>query len=185
MSSTSHRTRGRVETPSAAGGGPRGPEERSRRLILVGITVDGLVDGKGNSMKALISVMFNVKNVDRSLAFYRSLGFTARWKWKGDDGTLHYAGVGLGEAVIALGKIIPGGGGGEYRNYRKWVGSNLGGGVIVNVELQNVERLYARAKKVGATIESRLRKWPYGTAFTINDPDGYVVKFLRPQGEFA
>ena len=134
---------------------------------------------------ALISVMFNVKDVERSVAFYRSLGFTARWKWRDDDGVLLYAGVGVGEAVIALGKIVPGGGGGAYRNYRKWVGSNLGGGVIVNVELRNVERLYARAKKAGVKIESPLRKWPYGTAFTINDPDGYVVKFLRPKGEFA
>jgi catechol 2,3-dioxygenase-like lactoylglutathione lyase family enzyme len=136
-------------------------------------------------MKALISVMFNVKDVGRSLAFYRSLGFTSRWQWKADDGTLIYAGVGLGEAVIALGKITSGRGGGGYRNYSKWVASNLGGGVIVNVEIRNVERIYARAKKARAKIESNLRKWPYGTAFTINDPDGYVVKFLRPTGEFA
>lgn len=136
-------------------------------------------------MKALISVMFNVKDVDRSLAFYRSLGFTARWKWKGEDGTLLYAGVGIGEAVIALGKITRWGRGGEYRAYDKWVSTNLGGGVIVNVEVRNVRGIYEKAKRVGATIESRLREWPYGTAFTINDPDGYVVKFLRPKGEFA
>lgn len=134
---------------------------------------------------ALISVMFNVKDVDRSVAFYRSLGFTTRWKWKDDDGSLLYAGVGIGEAVLALGKISPRGGGREYRNYRRWVSSNLGGGVIVNVELRSVERVYARARKAGVKIESHLRKWPYGTAFTINDPDGYVVKFLRPRGEFA
>lgn len=134
---------------------------------------------------ALISVMFNVRDVDRSVAFYRSLGFTTRWKWKDDDGSLLYAGVGIGEAVLALGKISPRGGGREYRNYRRWVSSNLGGGVIVNVELRSVERVYARARKAGVKIESRLRKWPYGTAFTINDPDGYVVKFLRPRGEFA
>jgi len=136
-------------------------------------------------MKALISVMFNVKDVDRSVVFYRSLGFTTRWKWKGEDGRLLYAGVGIGDAVIALGKITPGGGGSEYRNYRRWVASNLGGGVIINIELRNVEGLYVRAKKARAKIESRLREWPYGTAFTINDPDGYVVKFLRSRGEFA
>jgi catechol 2,3-dioxygenase-like lactoylglutathione lyase family enzyme len=136
-------------------------------------------------MKGLISVMFNVKNVDRSVAFYRSLGFTVRWQWKGDDGRLAYAGVGIGDAVIALGRITRGGGGGEYRGYMKWVSSPLGAGVIVNVELRNVEGVYVRARKAKATIESRLRRWPYGTAFTINDPDGYVVKFLRPTGEFA
>jgi catechol 2,3-dioxygenase-like lactoylglutathione lyase family enzyme len=136
-------------------------------------------------MKGEISVMFNVKDVDRSVAFYRALGFTTRWKWKGDEGKLEYAGVGIGGAVIALGRITPGGGGKEYSNYTKWVSSPLGAGVIVNVELRSVERIYERAKKAKAKIESRLREWPYGTAFTINDPDGYVVKFLRPKGEFA
>ncbi len=129
--------------------------------------------------------MFNVKDVDRSVAFYRSLGFTSRWKWKGENGKLDYAGVGIGGAVIALGRIAPEGVGGVYSDYRKWVSTPLGAGVIVNVELRSVERLYARAKKVHAKIESRLREWPYGTAFTINDPDGYVVKFLRSRGEFA
>ncbi|MCI4352650.1 MAG: VOC family protein [Thermoplasmata archaeon] len=136
-------------------------------------------------MKGLISVMFNVKNVDRSVAYYRALGFTVRWKWAGDDGQLLYAGVGIGDAVIALGKITSRAGGREYQNYTKWVSSPLGAGVIVNVELRNVEGIYLRARKAKVKIESRLRKWPYGTAFTINDPDGYVVKFLRPQGEFA
>ena len=59
-------------------------------------------------MKAEISVMFNVKDVDRSVAFYRALGFTTRWEWKGDEGKLEYAGVGIGGAVIALGRITPG-----------------------------------------------------------------------------
>ena len=136
-------------------------------------------------MKAEISVMFNVKDVDRSLSFYRSLGFTSRWQWRMDDGKLAYAGVGLGGAVIALGRITSGGGGGEYSGYRKWVSSPLGAGVIINIELRGVERLYAKAKKAHVKIESRLREWPYGTAFTINDPDGYVVKFLRSKGEFA
>jgi catechol 2,3-dioxygenase-like lactoylglutathione lyase family enzyme len=136
-------------------------------------------------MKGLISVMFNVKDVDRSVAFYRALGFTVRWKWKADDGHLAYAGVGIGDAVIALGRITKWGRGGGYSGYDKWVSTPLGAGVIVNVEIRNVEGVYARAKKAKATIESRLRKWPYGTAFTINDPDGYVVKFLRSVREFA
>jgi catechol 2,3-dioxygenase-like lactoylglutathione lyase family enzyme len=136
-------------------------------------------------MKAEISVMFNVKDVDRSVKFYRALGFTTRWKWPGEDGKLSYAGVGLGPAVLALGRITSGRDGGEYTDYRKWVSTPLGAGVIVNIELRGVEKVYEKAKKARAKIESRLREWPYGTAFTINDPDGYVVKFLRPKGEFA
>lgn len=137
-------------------------------------------------MKAEISVMFNVKDVDRSVRFYEKLGFDQRWAWKGDDGKLDYAGVGLGGAVIALGRIQESGAtGGEYTGYDEWVKGPLGGGVIVNVELRSVDRVYALARKAKATIESRIRDWPYGRAFTINDPDGYVVKFLRSKGEFA
>lgn len=136
-------------------------------------------------MKAEISVMFNVKDVERSVKFYRSLGFTARWMWKGDDGKLAYAGVGIGGAVIALGRITFDGVGSEYGDYRRWVSTPLGAGVIINVELHDVAGIYKKAKKVHTKIESRLREWPYGTAFTINDPDGYVVKFLRPKGVFA
>jgi catechol 2,3-dioxygenase-like lactoylglutathione lyase family enzyme len=136
-------------------------------------------------MQPEISVMFNVKDVDRSVRFYEQLGFDVRWAWKGEDGRLDYAGVGIGGAVIALGRIDPEGGGDEYENYREWVSSPLGAGVIVNVELQDVEAIYERARRGRAKIESRLREWPYGTAFTVNDPDGYVVKFLRPKGEFA
>jgi len=135
-------------------------------------------------MRAEISVMLNVKDVDRSVAFYRSLGFTTRWKWKGDDGKLDYAGVGIGGAVIALGRITSRENS-EYRDYRKWVSTPLGAGIIVNVELRNVKGVYLRAKQAKAQIESRLKEWPYGTAFTINDPDGYVVKFLHSKGEFA
>ncbi len=137
-------------------------------------------------MKAEISVLFNVHDVDRSVRFYETLGFDRRWEWTGDDGTLAYAGVGLGGAVIALGRIPDGAdSSGEYPDYQQWVKGPLGGGVIVNVELRNVDAVYARARKAKATIESRIRNWPYGRAFTLNDPDGYVVKFLRPKGEFA
>jgi uncharacterized glyoxalase superfamily protein PhnB len=136
--------------------------------------------------KAEISVMFNVRDVDKSVEFYEALGFDRRWEWKGDDGKLAYAGVGIGGAVIALGKINEDDdSGGEYKDYRKWVSGPLGGGVIINVELRNVDGVYEKAKKTKATIESRIKNWPYGRAFTVNDPDGYVVKFLRPKGEFA
>jgi catechol 2,3-dioxygenase-like lactoylglutathione lyase family enzyme len=138
-------------------------------------------------MRAEISVMFNVKEVERSVRFYRKLGFDVRWKWKGDDGKLAYAGVGIGGAVIALGRIPPKGkeGGGGDRDYRDWVSTPLGAGIIVSVELQGVERLYQRARQAKVEIEEPLRERPYGTAFVVNDPDGYVVRFLRPKGEFA
>jgi len=135
-------------------------------------------------MKAEMSVMLNVKDVDRSLRFYKSLGFETRWKWKGDDKNLDYAGVGIGDAVIALGRI-PRNRRGMDKDYASWVSTPLGAGVIVTVELKPVEKIYRKAKIAKAPIESPMSKRPYGTAFMITDPDGYVVRFLRPKGVFA
>ena len=136
-------------------------------------------------MKAELSAMFNVEDVDRSVAFYRKLGFEVRWEWKGDDGKLNVAGVGIGDAVIALGRIPKDRMRGMDDDYAKWVSTPLGAGVIITVELRGVEKIYEKAKKEKLPIESRLSKRPYGTAFMTTDPDGYVVRFLRPVGEFA
>lgn len=131
-----------------------------------------------------MSVMLNVKDVDRSVNFYRSLGFESRWETKGDDGHLDYAGVGIGDAVIALGRI-PKDLRSVAKDYADWVSTPLGAGVMVTVELEHVEDVYATAKKVKAPIDAPLSERPYGTAFVVNDPDGYVVRFLRPKGVYA
>ena len=135
-------------------------------------------------MKAEMSVMLNVKDVDRSLKFYQSLGFDSRWETPGDDGHLNYAGVGIGDAVIALGRI-PKDTNSMAKDYADWVSSPLGAGVMITVELNGVEELYKRAKKAKVTIDSALSERIYGTAFVVNDPDGYVVRFLRPKGVYA
>ena len=135
-------------------------------------------------MKAEMSVMLNVQDVERSVKFYTSLGFDTRWENKGDDDRLSYAGVGLGEAVIALGRI-PTDRRGMAKDYAEWVSTPLGAGVMITVELDEVETIYKRAKQAKAPIDSPLSERLYGTAFMVNDPDGYVVRFLRPKGVYA
>ncbi len=131
-----------------------------------------------------MSVMLNVHDVERSLTFYRALGFDVRWENKGEDGQLHYAGVGIGDAVIALGRI-PTDRRGMAKDYADWVSSPLGAGVMITVELDDVEERYKLAKKAKAPIDSPLSERLYGTAFMVDDPDGYVVRFLRPKGVYA
>ncbi len=135
-------------------------------------------------MKAEMSVMLNVKDVERSVRFYESLGFDTRWKNKGDDDRLSYAGVGIGDAVIALGRI-PKNRRAMGKDYSDWVSTPLGAGVMITLELKRVEKIYKLAKKAGAPIDSPLSERLYGTAFMLNDPDGYVIRFLRPKGVYA
>ena len=131
-----------------------------------------------------MSVMLNVRDVDRSVEFYRALGFDTRWETKGDDGQLNYAGVGIGDAVIALGRI-PKDRRGMAKDYADWVSTPLGAGVMITIELQEVEEIYKLAKKSKAPIDSPLSERLYGTAFMVDDPDGYVVRFLRAKGVYA
>jgi catechol 2,3-dioxygenase-like lactoylglutathione lyase family enzyme len=137
-----------------------------------------------NPKKAEMSVMLNVKDVDGSVRFYKSLGFDTRWETKGDDGHLDYAGVGIGDAVIALGRI-PKDLKATAKDYADGVSTPLGAGVMVTIELNEVEEIHALAKKEKVPIDSPLSERPYGTAFMVNDPDGYVVRFLRPKGVYA
>ena len=136
-------------------------------------------------MKAKLSVMFNVKEVERSVAFYRKLGFSVRWKGKGDDKKLDYAAVGLGDAIISLGRIPKDKRRGFDADYAKWVSTPLGAGVVISVALRGVEKVFAKARRAKVPIESPLSKQPYGTAFMVIDPDGYLVQFLRPAAEYA
>lgn len=120
---------------------------------------------------ASTSVFLNVKDFDRSLKFYKSLGFKVVGSMKDDAGKLTYADLVMDGAELGLGAIASN----DDKGFQDWVSTPLGAGVMIYFTVSGVDKLFARAKKAGATVEVEPMDRPYGRIAMINDPDGYVL----------
>lgn len=121
------------------------------------------------------SVFLNVHNIEKSLEFYRNIGFRVARTYKDDDGKVAWADLSLQGAEFGLGHIPSN----DDPGFRQWVGTPLGAGVIVYFTVPNVDRYYKLANDVRATIELPIADRPYGRMFTLNDPDGYTISFIQ------
>lgn len=121
-----------------------------------------------------LSAFLNVSNLQQSLGFYQSLGFAPTYV-RQRDGVDTYAGLELDGAEIELGWI----GSNNDADYRAWVGTPLGAGVVLYLTTRDVDGIAQRAKDIGATIEYGPEDRSYGRVLGLNDPDGYVLTFLR------
>lgn len=126
-------------------------------------------------MPVTSSVFLNVSNIDKSLEFYRNVGFRVARTYKNDEGQVAWADLALQGAEFGLGHIPSN----DDPAFRQWVGTPLGAGVIVYFTVPNVERYYKLAKDARATIEMEMTDRPYGRMFTLNDPDGYTISFIQ------
>ncbi len=125
-------------------------------------------------MPSTVSVFLNVNNIDKSLEFYERLGFKVDNRYKDEaTGATKFADLSLDGAELGLGSIQAN----DEAEFRAWVSTPLGAGVIVTFNVPNVDAVFATAKKSGATIETPLTDRPYGRVFGVNDPDGYTVMF--------
>lgn len=120
------------------------------------------------------SVFLNVTNLEKSLEFYRSVGFRVAKTYKDEGGKVAWADLSLQGADLGLGHIPSN----DDPAFRQWVGTPLGAGVIVYFTVPNVDRYHKLAKAARATIEMELTDRPYGRMFTLNDPDGYTISFI-------
>ena len=121
------------------------------------------------------SVFLNVSNIEKSLEFYRNIGFRVARTYKNDEGMVAWADLALQGAEFGLGHIPSN----DDPAFRQWVGTPLGAGVVVYFTVPNVDRYYKLAKDARATIEVEMRDRPYGRMFTLNDPDGYTISFIQ------
>lgn len=119
-----------------------------------------------------LSVFLNVQDVDRALAFYKALGFKVKSATRGDDKKVLYADLDMDGAELGLGAISSN----PDPEFQKWVGTPLGAGVMIYLTLPGkVDKVFAKAKKAGATIEMEPTDRPYGRVAMLNDLDGYVL----------
>lgn len=130
---------------------------------------------------ASISAFLNVSDIQASLTFYEQLGFEEIDRYETDDGGVHFVDLELDGAILGLGDIHSN----DDPSFQDWVSGTLGGGVVLYVTVDDVDDLFERAKAADATIEHPPDDRPYGRVFTLNDPDGYVLGFIDPDGGAA
>ncbi|GEM_PF-2076820 len=124
---------------------------------------------------ASLSAFLNVSDLKQSLAFYQALGFAPTYVSQNRAGVDAYAGLDYDGAEVELGWI----GSNSDPEYRAWVGTPLGAGVVLYLNVRDVDKVAAKAKTVGATIEYGPEDRSYGRVLGLNDPDGYVVTFIQ------
>ena len=126
-------------------------------------------------MPVSCSVFLNVSNIEKSLEFYRNVGFRVARTYKDDEGKVTWADLALQGAEFGLGHIPSN----DDPAFQQWVGTPLGAGVVVYFTVPNVDRYHKLAVAARATIEMPLTERPYGRMFTLNDPDGYTISFIQ------
>lgn len=125
---------------------------------------------------ASCSVFLNVSDIEKSIAFYEGLGFEVEQRHSYEGDKTAYADLVLDGAYLGLGSIQAN----DDPEFQDWVAGELGAGVLIYFEVEDVDAVHEKARELGATVEAPPEDRPYGRAFTLNDPDGYVVSFLVP-----
>lgn len=157
------------------GTGLQGPETSKLGLPAYAAAKFKPPSGRAWAMPSKTSVFLNVLDIERSIKFYEGLGFKTVKRYPSRDGkATWYADLELDGAELSLGHIPAN----SEKTFRDWVATPLGAGVVVYFSVPDVEKHHRLAKEIGAVIEVPLEKRSYGTAFTVNNPDGYTVTFL-------
>ena len=118
-------------------------------------------------------VEFFVSDMERSLAFYRSLGFEVVRHWEG-WALLDRDGARLSLQADAY-----------ARSHPHYFTTNLDGprgvGVEVPVEVSDLDAAFSAASAVeGAVVKGITERARGARDFRIADPDGYFVRFTTP-----
>lgn len=121
-------------------------------------------------------VVLNVENVDKSLEFYKLLGFKTktetmeRMTW----GTVTLS----GDSGLTIWNRRATGPNQEQPDLQAWLSGELGKGVLVTIGVPNAQRVWDKVSNL-VPIDQPIREEPWGgKAFNVVDPDGYVVGIM-------
>lgn len=125
-------------------------------------------------------VLQHVASVDRTLEWYKGLGFKGRTRSMGPMswGEVDFHPDG-GLVIFPM----------EHPDYPaenlSWLQGPLGHGLILTVGVTDAERVWTKAQASGAKVDEPLQPNPWGGfSCQLEDPDGYIVSFIdRYPGE--
>lgn len=123
----------------------------------------------------MISAVIAVRDVDASVAFYTErLGFVSDGKMTTSEGKAIYANARLGGDIQFMFDGFPDP---QLRFGRRGLGVEFH---VTLPEAVDINALYARFLEQGVTIVGSLREEFWGERrFTIIDPDGYYLSFVK------
>jgi len=121
-----------------------------------------------------IVVELFVSDVERSLAFYRKLGFSVAKRWEDwvlmRRGTIGLTLQGDAHAVAGPHYFTP-----EIGRFPR------GTGVEISIQVDDVDAEHIRARSANLNIVKPIQDRPWGARdFRLADPDGYFLRITSP-----
>jgi uncharacterized glyoxalase superfamily protein PhnB len=110
---------------------------------------------------------FTVNDLEKSLVWYRDIvGFAVEERWE-RDGKLAGVGLKAGNVTIMIGQD----------DWKKGRDRKKGEGFRIYCDTdQDVDKLAARVKAKGGTLDTEPQDQPWGTRdFSLSDPDGFKI----------
>jgi len=122
-------------------------------------------------IKSVSSLTLYVNDLQRSAAFYESLGFDKRKN--GENTVTLYSNW---FAVTLVGSKDE-----DKAEFQKDAQATYkGAGIFVNLNVDDVDAFYKEVLAAGLKPSSEPRDWPWGNReFVLKDPDGYKLVFFK------
>lgn len=124
-------------------------------------------NGKRACITGISAILLQVRDLKRSLKFYRA-GLGIRFDPKHGDATCAYARVGKTGFLLHV----------DYDPSLKK--AHRGAGIAVHFSVKDVDAYWKVLKGRGVKLRGKPANHPWGREFSVVDPDGYEIEILGP-----